>query len=131
MPSSICSAMSEISISLNGVEQSLEQAIDDTFKELQQNLNFCQTNLRNLAQCEERGDEFEISHDICSKINSNILEMKELFLDLHSIVKQIKLKPETPEEKQWMENYNEEKKREKEEDKKIKKEDKEKMKINK
>ena len=121
MPSSISSMMSEVSISLNGVEQSLELAIDETFKSLQQNLNFCQCNLRNLATCEERGDEFEISHDICYRINDNILEMKELFLDLNSIVKQIKLKPETPEEKNWMETYNEEKKREKEEDKKIKK----------
>ena len=131
MTSSICSAMSEVSISLNGVEQSLEQAIDDTFKELQQNLNQSQCNLRNLATCEERGDEFQISHDICYRIHDNILEMKELFLDLNSIVKQIKLKPETPEEKNWMETYNEEKKREKEEDKKIKREDKEKMKMKK
>ena len=120
--------MSEISISLNGVEQSLEQAIDETFKELQQNLNFCQTNLRNLAQCEERGYEFQISHDICYRINDNISEMQELFKDLKSIVKQIKLSADTPEEKNWMETYNEEKKREKEENKRIKKEDKEKMK---
>ena len=125
---SVTSMMSTVSISLNGQEMNLEGAIDETFKSLQQNLNFCQCNLRNLATCEERGDEFEISHDICYRIHDNILEMKELFLDLNSIVKQIKLKPETPEEKNWMETYNEEKKREKEEDKKIKKEDKEKMK---
>ena len=128
MPSSISSMMSEISISLNGVEQSLEQAIDDTFKELQGNLNFCQCNLRNLAQCEERGDEFQISHDICSKINNNISEMKELFKDLQSIVKQIKLKPENDEERTWMISYDEEKKRNDEEEKRIIKEDKEKMK---
>ena len=109
----------------------LEGAIDETFKELQQNLNFCQTNLRNLAQCEERGDEFQISHDICYRINDNISEMQELFKDLKSIVKQIKLSADTPEEKNWMETYNEEKKREKEEDKKIKKEDKDKMNIHK
>ena len=128
---SVTSMMSQVSISLNGQEMDLEGAIDETFKSLQQNLNFCQTNLRNLAQCEERGDEFEISHDICYRIHDNILEMKELFLDLNSIVKQIKLKPETPEEKNWMETYNEERKREKSEDKKIKKEDKEKMKMKK
>ena len=125
---SVTSMMSQVSISLNGQEMDLEQGIDETFKELQQNLNFCQTNLRNLAQCEERGDEFQISHDICYRINDNISEMQELFKDLKSIVKQIKLSADTPEEKNWMETYNEEKKREKEEDKKIKTEDKEKMK---
>ena len=45
--------------------------------------------------------------------------MLNLFKDLKSIVKQIKLKPESPEEVEWLRNFNEQKQLEKAEQKKL------------
>lgn len=104
---SICSAMSEvsISISINGQEMTVDTAINDTFREIQSNLNDTQTKLRTLAQIEERSETFQMSHELCTNIDHNLKEITLLFKDLRSIVKQVKLKPETPEEKQWMTSF--------------------------
>ena len=116
---SVSSQMSEMSISMNGAEVNLEQAIDDTFKSLQSHLNSCQCGLRNLGMCNERNDIFEVSHKYCMDIDDDVSEMLLLFKDLKSIMKQVKLKPESPEEVEWLRNFNEQKQLEKAEQKKL------------
>jgi hypothetical protein len=111
--------MSEMSISMHGEETNLVEAIDVVFRDLQHHLNSSQCNLRNLAQCNERSDEFEVSHRYCCSIDDDVSEMLMLFKDLKSIVKQIKLKPESPEEKTWLEEFELTRKLEKEEQKRI------------
>ena len=102
---SVCSQMSEMSISMHGEETNLVEAIDTVFRDLQQHLNSSQCNLRNLASCGERNDEFEVSHKYCVDIDDDISEMLNLFKDLKSIVLQIKLKPESPEEVEWLKEF--------------------------
>ena len=115
---SICSQMSEMSISINGMEVNLVEAIDSTFRDLQKHLNSSQCNLRNLASCSDRGDEFEVSHKYCCEIDDDVSEMLLLFKDLKSIVLQVKLKPESPEEKEWLKELELDRKLKKEEQQK-------------
>ena len=102
---SIMSNMSDVSISLNGVEIDVDTAINSTYREIQSHLNATQSQLRNLAQIEERSETFFYSHELCTNIDYNIKEILELFKDLKSIVKQVRLKPKTPEEKEWQTNF--------------------------
>ena len=118
---SISSQMSEMSISLNGQEIMLEEAVDETFKDLQAFLNNTQCDLRNLASCDERNETFEVSHSYCTKIDDNISEMNELFKSLKSIVKQIKMKPETDEDKQFVKDFEFKRREEKNEAQRLKK----------
>ena len=116
---SVCSQMSEISISIHGEDVNLIEAIDTVFRDLQHHLNSSQCNLRNLAQCGERSDEFQVSHKYCVDIDDDISEMLNLFKDLKSIVKQIKLKPESPEEVEWLKEFKLTRKLAKDEEKRI------------
>ena len=116
---SVCSQMSEISISIHGEDVNLIEAIDTVFRDLQQHLNSSQCNLRNLAQCGERNDEFQVSHKYCCSIDDDLSEMLLLFKDLKSIVKQIKLKPESPEEVEWLKEFELTRKLEKQEQTRI------------
>ena len=116
---SICSQMSEMSISINGMEVNLVEAIDSAFRDLQKHLNSSQCNLRNLASCSDRGDEFEVSHKYCCEIDDDVSAMLLLFKDLKSIMKQVKLTPENDTEKDWLRNFNEERKLAKQEQKNL------------
>ena len=116
---SISSQMSEMSISLNGEEIMLEEAVDETFKNLQAFLNSTQCDLRNLASCDERNETFEVSHSYCTKIDDNISEMNELFKSLKSIVKQIKMVPKTDEDKQFVKDFEFKRREEKAEQKRL------------
>ena len=116
---SISSQMSEMSISLNGEEIMLEEAVDETFKNLQAFLNSTQCDLRNLASCDERNETFEVSHSYCTKIDDNISEMNELFKSLKSIVKQIKMVPKTDEDKQFVKDFEFKRREEKQEQKRL------------
>ena len=102
---SIRSNMSDVSVILNGQEVNIDDAINDTYRDIQGYLNTTQSQLRNLAQVEERSETFFYSHELCSNIDYNIKEILELFKDLKSIVKQVRLKPTTPEEKEWQTNF--------------------------
>ena len=116
---SVCSQMSEMSVSMHGEETNLVEAIDTVFRDLQHHLNSSQCNLRNLAQCNERADEFQVSHRYCVEIDQDVSEMLNLFKDLKSIVKQIKLKPESPEEVEWLKEFELTRKLEKQEQTRI------------
>ena len=56
---SISSNGSSISINYNGQEMDLEQMLDETVKGIQSHLNDLQLQLRQVAQSEDRNDDFE------------------------------------------------------------------------
>ena len=60
-------------------------------------------------------------HSYCTKIDDNISEMNELFKSLKSIVKQIKMKPETDEDKQFVKDFEFKRREEKNEAQRLKK----------
>ena len=101
---SISSAMSGMSVSIHGEEVNLEDAVNDCFKSIQGHLNNTQNHICSLATADDRGD-FRYSYELQCKINFNLAEMMILFRDLKSIVKQIKLKPETDEDREWIQSY--------------------------
>lgn len=101
---SVSSAMSGMSVSMHGEEVSLEDAVNDCFKSIQGHINNTQNHICGLATADERGD-FRYSYELQCKINYSLAEMLILFKDLKSIVKQIKLKPETDEDKEWVTSF--------------------------
>ena len=102
---SIRSNMSDLSVVLNGSEIDVDTAINDTYREIQSHLNATQSQLRNLAQVEERSETFRYSHELCTNIDYNIKQILELFKDLKSIVKQVKLRPADQSDKDWQTNF--------------------------
>lgn len=112
---SVSSCMSEISVSINGEDVILEKAIDDVYKKLQQSLNDSQCVLRSLCSLLDQDQDFETSCKYAYEIEDHTNGMNELFKDLKSIVKQVKVKPENDQEKEWLKSFLEQKKLEKEE----------------
>jgi len=101
---SISSAMSGLSVSMNGEECSLEEAVTSTFKEIQTHINNTENNICGLAVADDR-DDFRYSYELQKKIELSLSELLLLFKDLKSIVKQIKLKPTNEEDRQWALSY--------------------------
>ena len=79
---SVCSNSSTI-ISFRGDDDvDVNDALDVLFKELQENLNYCHTEIRNLAQCEERDEDFleavKIDFEIQDYSDNIVSILKEL-----------------------------------------------------
>lgn len=79
---SVCSTSSTI-ISFRGDDDvDVNDALDVLFKELQENLNYCHTEIRNLAQCEERDEDFleavKIDFEIQDYSDNIVSILKEL-----------------------------------------------------
>ena len=101
---SISSAASNLSVSLGGREMSLEQALDEATKEIQEGLNTLQIQLRALAMAEEQfieDDDWmesvaleDIVGDVCDGL-------KELLDELKDITRTIVDKPPNKELRAW------------------------------
>mgnify|MGYP003654929343 CR=1 FL=1 len=101
---SVSSAMSGLSVSMNGDEISFDTAVTETFKQIQTNLNNCENNIYGLATADDRGD-FRYSYELQKKIEFNLSEMLLLFKDLKSVVRQIKLKPTNDGDRDWVKSF--------------------------
>ena len=97
--SSIGSATSTI-ISYNGEEIELETALDELYKDIQQNLNHSQCSVREMARLKEDSDFFE-----CVPIHWAILDyvenLNELFKELTDISSQVLGKPNKDEKDEY------------------------------
>ena len=102
---SISSACSSVSVSLNGKEMPLEEALDQTVRSLQQHLNKVQLQLRMLGVGSDRDDDFEDQIKEADKMQDEILEMTWLFDDLSSMAYEIVGEPETKEEKAFLKTH--------------------------
>ena len=111
--SSVCSAMSTMSVSFRGEEVELEKAVDKVFLDLQQNLNCSHSDMRSILMSDEQDAEYSTVVDLCLHIHNNIDGMVVLFKDLQSLLKQVS-KPQDAEEKECykakMDKYKEDKK---------------------
>ena len=97
-------------ISLNGKEQTIDQAIEGTIKDIQEYLNTSQYNIRRLAMCSEQGEEFKTEVEIYTEFEDNLLEINHLFYSLLSISDQLVSIPETTEDKAYWKQYKKERK---------------------
>ena len=103
---SVSSAMSGMSIqSRAGDEIDLEKLMTDTFKDIQGQLNNVHCQICTLSQIEDRGEGYQYAYPIQRNIEHSITCMTDLFKELKSIVKQLKLSPTTPEEREWKLSY--------------------------
>ena len=102
---SIASGASSVSVSLNGREMNLEEALDSVVRDLQKHLNMVQLQLRMLGVGSERDDDFEDQIKEADKIQDSIVEMNYLFEDLYDMRYQIVGDPETKEEKEFMKQH--------------------------
>jgi hypothetical protein len=87
---SICSNASDLSVSIfGGDEQSFDDATDQLFRMIQQQLNNVQCSIREIAMSADRGDSFletgEVHLDICDALD----EMSRLFKECKSVSKQV------------------------------------------
>ena len=132
---SIASGASSVSVSLNGREMNLEEALDSVVRDLQKHLNMVQLQLRMLGVGSERDDDFEDQIKEADKMQDSIIEMTWLFEDLYDMSYQIVGDPETKEEKQFMKQHKIERKAHmdklKAEHKELKKKEKEENKLSK
>ena len=120
-------------ISLNGKEQSIEDAMDSVIAEIQQQLNNSQYSIRQLAMASDQNLEFQEEVKFCDNLQDHLLQIQRLFMDLLDISDQLISIPETKQDKdfwkqhkkdrkqyikQKLKEYNDNKKTEKEERKK-------------
>jgi hypothetical protein len=105
--STASSVMSTMSISINGEEVVLETALDKTFSDLQTALNGLHCNTRECCMILDQDNDFETMVGKGDDVNNGIDEMMLLFKDLKSIIKQVMLKPDGQEEKDWLKQHRE------------------------
>jgi hypothetical protein len=104
--------MSNMSITMGGVEVDLETLLGQTYRDLQANLNESEFQLRTLAMLEEQEGSFEDAVRHVDKIVENIDNMILLFKDLKKISNELKGKPSDEQEKAWYNLHLENKKQE-------------------
>ena len=103
---SISSNGSCMSVSAFGSdEMALDDAVDRVYLESQQQLNDSHSLVRQLCMLHEQDQDFRVSVELSDRIVDHIDELNNIFKELKSIVKQCSIKPETPEEKQWLKQH--------------------------
>jgi hypothetical protein len=80
---------SELSVSYYGEELPLEQALDSSFKALQENLNNCHCTTREVVMGADRNEDFETMLQLRFDIEDYTDEMAKHFKELNGIMKQI------------------------------------------
>ncbi len=96
---SVSSVGSMASVGFHGQSVNLEQALDETVRELQKHLNMVQVHLRTIAATVERDDDFEEELALTGKVDDDLREMSWLFEDLRAFAADLISIPETAEEK--------------------------------
>jgi len=83
------SGMSEVSVSHNGMEMLLEDAVDSIFKELQEHINEIHCQLRQLCMSEDRADTYDEAKEFLDEIVDHIKEGNKVMKELIPVCKQL------------------------------------------
>ena len=114
---SISSQMSDTSVSFQGNEIPLADALDEVFTELQGFLNSLHCYTRDLAIMKDRNEDYEVELKQVLVIGDTIESMSDLFKDLKLVAKQV-IGPPPKDQKEAMktivDDHRAKKKREKE-----------------
>ena len=92
---SVCSAISDLSVSYYGEEMGLEEALDDCFKKIQTFVKDCHCSERTLAMLPEQDGDYMVALDQYHSIIESIDGMTDLMKELKSIAKEVLGKPPT------------------------------------
>jgi uncharacterized protein YgfB (UPF0149 family) len=87
--SSICSTMSNVTVSAFGEDVLLEDAVDDIFKQIQTHINELHIQIRQLCMTEDRNDSYEEAYEYYYEIIEHVKEANVIFKELPKVCKQI------------------------------------------
>jgi hypothetical protein len=104
--SSTCS----INIGFRGGAVPLEQALDETIRDLQKHLNNVQMKLREIAVIIDQDPDFREEVKLSDDLDDNLREMEWLFVDLRSMAYDLISAPDLPEDKAWFKVHKDERK---------------------
>ena len=83
------SVMSEVSVSHNGEEMPLEDAIDDVFKQIQGHINQIHIELRNLCMADDRNEDYFECLKYHESLTEHVNEGCSMFKSVIKISKQL------------------------------------------
>ena len=87
--SSICSNMTEITVSAFGEEMELTEAVDKIFTEVQDHINELHVQVRQLSMCEDRNDSYEEAYAYYHEVVEHVKEGNNVFKELTKVMKQL------------------------------------------
>lgn len=87
--SSICSNMSEVTVSCFGEEMPLEEAVDDIFLQLQESINELHVQIRQLCMTEDRGESYQEAYTYQHEIKGHVDEGCKMLKELPKVMKQL------------------------------------------
>lgn len=99
-----------ISVGFKGNAVPLEQALDETVRELQKHLNMVQVKLREIANIVEENPDFKEEVKLSDELDDNLRDMTWLFNDLRSMAYDLISDPFEPEDKAWFKKHKVERK---------------------
>jgi hypothetical protein len=105
MSSTICSSMSQVTVSAFGEDVPLEEAVDHIFKDIQDHINELHVQIRLLCMTEDHGDSYEDAYEYYHHIVDHIKEGQSMFKELPKVMKQILPIRPVGLEKDWEKNY--------------------------
>ena len=79
---SVCSNMSDMSVSYCGEEMDAEKFVDQAFRELQEAINNLHCATRNLMMSEERNDSYEEAKKIYDEVEATVKEGISVFKEI-------------------------------------------------
>jgi hypothetical protein len=86
---SVASQMSDFSVSVNGQEMKLDEAVDDIFSQIQTAINQIHVDLRNLCQSDDRGDTYDEAMEYHTQITEHVKEGAAMFKSIIAVSKQL------------------------------------------
>ena len=103
--SSVCSNMSQVTVSAFGEEMELSDAVDKIFHDIQDHINELHVQIRQLCMTEDRNESYEEAYAYYHEICEHIKEGNQIFKELPKVMKQIL--PARPKElpKGWENEY--------------------------
>jgi hypothetical protein len=88
--SSICSQMSEMSVTYNGVDDvPLDRAVDEIFSQIQHHINQIHVELKNLVMSEDRGDDYLECLEYHEELTEHVHGACDMFKSVTKVSKQL------------------------------------------
>ena len=87
--SSLCSNMSDMTVSCFGEDVPLEQAVDDIFKQIQEHINEVHVQIRQLCQSEDRNETYDEAFEYHLQLSDHVDEAIVVFRELKKVSSQI------------------------------------------
>lgn len=100
---STCSVSSYVGFGDKAVP--LEEALDETIRQLQAHLNMVQSRLREIAMLVEQDPDFKEEVKLSDELDDGLRDMNWLFNDLRTMAYDLITLPEEPEDKVWFKQH--------------------------